>query len=667
MKKTLAIHVIIWLISCSSIHAQYNIQGDAEIIEDNCYQLTAASPNQIGTIWNEQLINLNLPFELQFKMNFGVLNGGTLEEEGADGMMFVLQNSSSTAVGVLGEDIGYGNLDPSLGIEFDTFYNQGLGDIYPDHIAIHRDGNTDHASSDAIAGPIQADPNDVDIEDGEDHAISITWDPINQELSVHFDCQFRLSTNVDLVNDIFDGESQVWWGFTASTGGSFNAHSVCLYENVSPSGDITVCPGFSTQLIAGGNIFDEYSWFPIEYLDDPTAYNPVASPPSSQVYTVTYTDFCNQTTTTTIEVTVEPIEAQIYADEDGITCLNDDVSMTAYTNYPFASIVWTTIEGGELEQINNNVAVANDQGVYMITVISEDGNCSSEDVYEVLLDTLSYEATTGPSSTLNCYSSTYILQGGSNYDDAEFSWATQDGQFLGSSFDQNPTVVSEGVYTLTVTNPINGCITEANVEIDEDFTEPIISLGYPSGIISCETPSVQIEGTNVLPDGYTNIIEWSEVEGELIDSFSLDPYSESAGEFSLTVTFEENGCTSSSEESIVIEVDENAFVSLESLSIPNIFTPNGDAFNSEFSPLFTDPELSGLNPLDVLDYWNFKVLDRWGMLVYENNGEPEPWLGINKNGNRVNSDTYLIEVSYESQCGENQRGEYMGTLKVIVD
>ena len=132
-------------------------------------------------------------------------------------------------------------------------------------------------------------------------------------------------------------------------------------------------------------------------------------------------------------------------------------------------------------------------------------------------------------------------------------------------------------------------------------------------------------------------------------------------------TFEENGCTSSSEESIVIEVDENAFVSLESLSIPNIFTPNGDAFNSEFSPLFTDPELSGLNPLDVLDYWNFKVLDRWGMLVYENNGELEPWLGINKNGNRVNSDTYLIEVSYESQCGENQRGEYMGTLKVIVD
>ena len=66
----------------------------------------------------------------------------------------------------------------------------------------------------------------------------------------------------------------MWWGFSASTGGSYNVHTVCLYENVSPSGDIAICPGFTTQLIAGGDINSEYSWSPIDYLDDPTVYNP---------------------------------------------------------------------------------------------------------------------------------------------------------------------------------------------------------------------------------------------------------------------------------------------------------------------------------------------------------------------------------------------------------
>ena len=105
----------------------------------------------------------------------------------------------------------------SLGIEFDTYYNGNLNDMYPDHIAIHRDGNTNHSSPNALAGPVQADPDDIDIEDGEDHAISITWDPFSQEIRVYFDCQFRLSTSIDLVNSIFGGETNVWWGFSAST------------------------------------------------------------------------------------------------------------------------------------------------------------------------------------------------------------------------------------------------------------------------------------------------------------------------------------------------------------------------------------------------------------------------------------------------------------------
>lgn len=667
MKKARTILLFFGSVLTSSIFAQYNLQGDGFVMGDNCYQLTSATYNQVSTIWYEELIDLNQPFELQFKMNFGDLNGENGEDIGADGMMFVLQNNSSTAMGIMGEGMGYGNMDPSLGIEFDTYYNPNLQDMYPDHIAIHRDGNTNHNSVNALAGPIQADPEDVDIEDGEDHAISITWDPSSQEISVFFDCQYRLSANIDLVNDIFSGESEVWWGFSASTGGSYNVHTVCLYENVSPSSDIAICPGYSTQLIAGGDIYSEYSWSPIDYLDDPTAYNPIASPPSSQVYSVTYTDFCGQTQSNTIEVTVEPIEAQILADDDAITCLNEEVNLTAYTNYPNAQINWSVVDGTELSDVTNNTATATGEGVYLISVTSYDGNCSSEDVFEVLVDTVSFEAITGPADVVNCNQPSIILQGESNSDEAEFVWSTTDGQFLGSSFTQTPTVISEGQYTLTVINPNNGCETVNHLEIEEDFTAPEITLGQANGLISCITPVVQIDGNDISPDGYTNLIEWTEYEGELFDPLTLNPSTQWPGSFGLTVTFEENGCSTTTTETVEVEQDEYAFISLESLVIPNIFTPNGDAVNNVFRPKFSDPELQNINPLDVLDYWKFKVLDRWGMLVYENNGDPEVWHGTNMNGRKVSSETYIIEISFESNCIETQSGEYIGSLKVISD
>ena len=168
-------------------------------------------------------------------MNFGD------NDQGADGMMFVLQNESSTIEGQIGEDIGFGNIDPGLGIEFDTFKNENLGDMNADH-GIHRDGQSNHNAPTSLAGPVQAALFSSNIEDGEDHAIRITWDPVSQEIRVYFNCLFRLSANIDLIGDIFDGESLVWWGFTASTGGLNNVHSVCLYDNVSPSGNIGICP-----------------------------------------------------------------------------------------------------------------------------------------------------------------------------------------------------------------------------------------------------------------------------------------------------------------------------------------------------------------------------------------------------------------------------------------
>ena len=68
MKNLLLFYIVLFW-SSLSVQAQYSLQGDGVDMGSNCYQLTAETTNQMGSIWYEELIDLNDTFELQFTMN----------------------------------------------------------------------------------------------------------------------------------------------------------------------------------------------------------------------------------------------------------------------------------------------------------------------------------------------------------------------------------------------------------------------------------------------------------------------------------------------------------------------------------------------------------------------------------------------------------------------
>ncbi|HIN42265.1 MAG TPA: hypothetical protein EYM86_07440 [Flavobacteriales bacterium] len=639
--------------------AQYTLQGDAVASGGDCYILTDALGGQVGAVWYDELINLEESFDLQFKMNFGNDPGG------ADGMVFVMQTIGPTAIGNSGDGIGFEGFLPSLGIEFDTYWNQSNGDILDDHIGIISDGSVSHLSPTAIAGPVAASSIGANIEDGNDHAIQITWNPTIQEIEVYFDCEFRLVASVDLINDIFGGQTSVTWGFTSSTGAANNIHTVCLYENATPTGDVTLCPGQSTQLIAGGDLSMPFTWTPTDFLSDPNAFNPIATPPFTQVYTVTYTDFCGDIQNQTIEVFVEPLEVDITADFNIITCSNSSINLVANTNFPAGvTFVWDATAGGSFTSTSGENASTSNPGTYNVAISFDNGACTAEDTFILGIDTTTFSANAGLGGLLNCYESSISLQGSSNNANAEFSWSTDDGGFFGSSGIAEPVVIQGGTYVLEVTNPNNGCVSTNEIIVDEDFTEPSLTIGFPEGMISCEFPQVMIIGTVISPDDYTNIIEWTWEEGEggLLNPTDIDPTAPLPGEYTLTVTFLENGCTTTSSEFATVEQDEDSFIDISQLTMPNVITPNGDFFNDHLKPFLSDqPEVT---TLAVLDEYNLKVYNRWGDLVFANNGLPLAWDG-RANGNRVSSGYYVINVNYKALCGEVQTGSYTGPLEIL--
>ena len=76
-------------------------------------------------------------------------------------------------------------------VEFDTWQNTVNEDPTWDHIAIMRDGISNHNSIfNTLASPVQASSTSTNIEDGQDHEIKIQWNASTRTFNVFFDCIF---------------------------------------------------------------------------------------------------------------------------------------------------------------------------------------------------------------------------------------------------------------------------------------------------------------------------------------------------------------------------------------------------------------------------------------------------------------------------------------------
>lgn len=205
----------------------FTLNGSTIVVAENCYRLTShKAPNDVGSIWCETPIGLDNTIEFRFAVNLGC------SKYAGEGMALVFHTSPQKydALGCHGSEMGFGAsstcdaISPSFALEIDTKFNRSHKDLYQPHLALVKDGKLNQP----LTKPVRAKTYGKDVRDCEYHDVRVVWTPSTKELVVYFDDEKRITYQKDLINDIFDGQKDVYLGFTAGTGSKPNMQMVCI-------------------------------------------------------------------------------------------------------------------------------------------------------------------------------------------------------------------------------------------------------------------------------------------------------------------------------------------------------------------------------------------------------------------------------------------------------
>ena len=282
--------------------------------------------------------------------------------------------------------------------------------------------------------------------------------------------------------------------------------------------------GSATVTASGGTAGYTYTWSPSGG-NSATASNLAAGN-----YTVTITDSKGCTTNTVVTINQNTVAPNVTATVGGsLTCIAPSVILTEGSSTAGVTFTWMPMN------VNTSTASATSVGNYTLTVTNPLNGCTSSTVVAVTQNTVQPNITSSTPATLNCTSTAVTINGGSSTAGVTYTW--QPGNITSSSI----SATSAGNYTLTVTNPLNGCTNTTVVAVTQNTTQPNVTA-VTAGTITCNTTSVTLTGNSLTP-GVT--FTWQPMNVNTSTASAT-----SAGNYTLNVTNPVNGCTNTAVASV---------------------------------------------------------------------------------------------------------------------
>ncbi len=308
--------------------------------------------------------------------------------------------------------------------------------------------------------------------------------------------------------------------------------TITLEDNLTASAEVAgtlTCEQTSVQLLGSSNESNAtYSWTgPSGFTS--SEQNPTVSVAGS--YTLTVSKGCCEATATAVQVVGNTVEPTVSLSNDGpLTCIKTDITVTVTTNDDGSfTYSWTGPNGFTSTEQAPSFTEA---GTYTLEVTNPENGCTATATTTIVEDIDEPTAAASNSNPITCKDDASQLTASSTTAGATFSWTGPSGF---TSTQSNPVVSVAGTYTLTVTDPSNGCTATATTTIMEDTAEPDAQAA--GGEISCNTPTIELVGFSTTPNV---VFSWNGPQGYAANGATAN--ASIAGTYTLTVATVDNGC-----------------------------------------------------------------------------------------------------------------------------
>lgn len=224
--------------------------------------------------------------------------------------------------------------------------------------------------------------------------------------------------------------------------------------------------------------------------------------------------------------------------------LNSNGSTTGPTvTYTWANAAWTTIGNQSTQNVNMT-------GTYHLIVTNNFAAAGCKDTATVVVpgNTVPPGATAS-GGNITCLASSTTLQGSSPTSGVNYLWAGP-GITPANQNQQNPNVNQTGTYTLTVTNPVNGCTSTATATVTGDVTPPTASA--TGDTINCLQSTATINSSTNAP---TPSYNWAGPGINAGNQNVANPNVTQPGNYTVTITNTGNGCTSTASATVIQDTD----------------------------------------------------------------------------------------------------------------
>lgn len=284
-----------------------------------------------------------------------------------------------------------------------------------------------------------------------------------------------------------------------------------------------------------------YTWSGPNIVSGRNTTSPVVN--GAGTYTLTVTDplnNCSSTDNVIVAQNNSAPDADAGIDRD-LSCTVNSITLNGATSVSGATYTWSG--PGIVSGDHTLTPEVNATGTYVLTVTNPANGCSATDDVDVIRNVTLPGADAGTDSELACLSTTLTLNGSSTTPGVTYSWAgpgiVSDGNTTA------PTINRAGTYTLTVTNPSNGCTNTDNVVVTLNNTAPNADAGSNKEL-TCATTSVVLSGTSA-----TSGVTYTWTGPNIVSGGNTaTPTVNAAGAYTLTVTNPANGCTTTDNVSV---------------------------------------------------------------------------------------------------------------------